>query len=726
MRQLVLILLCMLCAQAAWGQAWVGVIDPSRAIDWSAAGVVGGIPDAGWSQCGTTIAPYGTLGSPGSPAFINSAIAACGANQYVLLGTGTFYLNSRIDFAGKSNTVIKGMGADQTVVKYTTGPGTGCWGLGGGVCIMNGDIQAPAFGNLAGTANWTAGYAKGATSITLSNTTNLQVGDLLLLWQADQPTDPGTIWNCETSGALPDCSQSGGQNGPAGNSQTQTVTVTGISGSTVTISPGLYSPIWGATFNPQAGWPTHLPVMNDGVENLTLDGSLTTDSSGSSGALIFLAWAENCWVTGVRTINNGTPPYRSNIFLYQSAHNTIQSNYAYGSNGSDLSYGVEVGFMSNDNLVANNIMQHTSSAEMMTGGSGNVFTYNFAVDNFYTASQSAPQWEQTDSNPAHSNGTYFQLFEGNVGAKITGDDIHGTSWMTTAFRNYWTGRDGPAKTQNTMVVDEEAYARYYNLIGNVLGEAGFHSTYKDIPASNVDNTGCGTVGNVSIFALGWAGTQACNSAIVYNDTNVAPYLYLWGNYDTVNAAVRFVSAEVPSGLGIYAQPVPSNNKLPTSFYYASKPSWYTDGIGLTAIPYPAIGPDVTGIGSGGLTNIIPAQACFKNSGGDLNYASFQGISSITESGTTATITLSGAAPAAFVRYGSFWISGSTVPGYNRLWQVATVSGSTITFTAYAGLGNESSGQVFANLVKSFNANTCYTGGVAPPPPSGMNARQPRI
>jgi len=32
-------------------QAWSGIISPSRAINWSNAGVIGGIPDASWAQC---------------------------------------------------------------------------------------------------------------------------------------------------------------------------------------------------------------------------------------------------------------------------------------------------------------------------------------------------------------------------------------------------------------------------------------------------------------------------------------------------------------------------------------------------------------------------------------------------------------------------------------------------------------------------------------------------
>src|SRR5277367_3265659 len=70
-------------------QLWTGVIDPARASNWANAGVIGGIPSSTWTQCGSTIAPYN-----GTTDTINNAIAACGANQYVLLGAGTFNLTS--------------------------------------------------------------------------------------------------------------------------------------------------------------------------------------------------------------------------------------------------------------------------------------------------------------------------------------------------------------------------------------------------------------------------------------------------------------------------------------------------------------------------------------------------------------------------------------------------------------------------------------------------------
>jgi hypothetical protein len=94
------------------------------------------------------------------------------------------------------------------------------------------------------------------------------------------------------------------------------------------------------------------------------------------------------------------------------------------------------------------------------------------------------------------------------------------------------------------------------------------------------------------------------------DPLVATTLMRWGNYDVVNNAVRWVASEVPSGLSLYANPVPSTQTLPASFFLSAKPSWWA-----SAIPWPAMGPDVTGGNSSGVAghaNMIPAQVCYLN------------------------------------------------------------------------------------------------------------------
>jgi len=119
MRKLLILLAVLIFAHITGAQSASGIISSSRSITWTSAGFPGtALPDAAWTQCGSTIAAYGSSGTPASPATINSALAACGSNTYVLLGAGTFYLNGSIvvsqSSGRKSNLVLRGSGSNST------------------------------------------------------------------------------------------------------------------------------------------------------------------------------------------------------------------------------------------------------------------------------------------------------------------------------------------------------------------------------------------------------------------------------------------------------------------------------------------------------------------------------------------------------------------------------------------------------------------------------------
>jgi hypothetical protein len=68
------------------------------------------------------------------------------------------------------------------------------------------------------------------------------------------------------------------------------------------------------------------------------------------------------------------------------------------------------------------------------------------------------------------------------------------------------------------------------------------------------------------------------------------------------------------------------------------------------------------------------------------------VSTITEAGTTATLTLTQTAPASFAPGQPLWLTNTSVAGYNHVqWTIGTVSGNVVTFTATAGLGSATGG-----------------------------------
>lgn len=554
-------------------QLWSGVLSPNRAIDWTTAGTT--------IQNRTTVCT--TLSAGASAAQINSAIASCPSGQVVYLNAGTYNLSSGIIFSNKSNVTLRGAGADQTNLVFSAG--NSCNGQGADICIMNGDLNW--VGGPTNTANWTGGYSKGSTSLTLDNTSNLAVGSVIILDQLNDATDPGTVNVCETAGT---CSAEGPAGGERTNrAQQQMVTVTGVSGNTVSISPGIYMPNWRTSQAPGAWW-ANTQASGDGIENLTVNSAADT---GSLSGIVFFN-TNNCWIKGATVLNTN----RNHVWLYQTIHATIRDSYFYGTlNAAAQSYGIE-SYVSSDNLIENNIFQHVTSPVTLNGSaSGTVISYNYSTDDYYTASAGwmmASYW-------LHASGVDSILFEGNEGSGLTGDDIHGTHNFITAFRNYFSGWE-KGKTRQTIPVQLYAGSRYFNIVGNVLGTPGYHDRYEQTVSR-----GAGV--NTSIYALGRSGQKGTN----FSDDHVASTLMMWGNYDVVNNAPRFVSREVPTRLSIYASSIPTSQSLPASFYRSAIPDWWG------RMPWPAIGPDVTGGAlGGGHVYAIPAQTCFTNSSTDPN------------------------------------------------------------------------------------------------------------
>jgi len=597
---LALMLASLVSTAAHAQQLWTGILTPTRATNWSSAGVVGGIP-ARTTTCATL--------NPGATAAqINSALASCAAGQTVLLNAGSYPLSGCIDFGSHSNLTLRGAGANLTLLVFSSS--CSCAGVSTNICAKSSDINYS--GGPSNTANWTGTgpWPVGTTQITLSSTANLKVGSQLILDQISDTSgnqavaDTGAVFTCSaytcTENGGTAGNESGYQRGAGTNAvrdQQQVVNVTAISGSTVTFTPGLRMPNWRASQAPGAWWATN-PISYDGVENLSVDG---TTSSGEFNVQFFNC--QNCWVKGIRSI----APGRAHVIFWNGNHCTARDSYFYSTqNAAAESYGVEEGTAS-DNLIENNIFQAVAAPEMTNSACpGCVYGYNFAVNDWYSPSSA---W---DSNSAYTHSVVdFVLYEGNVADGIYFDLFHGTGQFVTAFRNRYNGQDinnGITANSHTNPFIVYPYHRYINLIGNVIGQTGYHTTYTSLQGSS------GNTQDVSIYVVG-TGTQRC---CLSGDPLTVNSLMRWGNYDTVSAAVRFVTSEVPSSFSdstgnpsVYVNGVPSSQTLPPSFYYSSKPSWWP-----SAKAWPPIGPDVTGgnIASvAGHANTIPAQDCYTNS-----------------------------------------------------------------------------------------------------------------
>jgi hypothetical protein len=605
-----------------YAQQWAGIIAPSRAANWGNAGVTGGNPATGglpsdsWSACATTACTALATPANVTAANINTAIAGAPANTYIQLPAGTFTMSTGLVWNHRSYVELRGQGANQTFLSFTGS--NACQGTAGDICFESSDSNY----NLGPTniANWTAGYAQSANSITLDSVANLQVGFPVTLDQVDDTTDSGDIYICLTQGT---CSYAGsGGASRTGRAQSQMVTVTSISGSgpyTVGITPGLYMPNWASGKTPQAWWATG-PVFYDGVRNLSMD---HTTSNPANGVVFFNCL--NCWISGTRNMMSNIGASETHVRLFISNRITVQNNYFYQTaSTATVQYGVEP-FPSSDSLIQNNIFQSVSAPVPVNGScSGCVIAYNFDVNDWFQPTTWLNQGEFLHSVIDHV------LLEGNEGAGFYSDNSHGTHHFITVFRSAGNGfqqNTASFPSGSTTPIQLDAFSRFFNVIGNVWGSPVLpHAIYQAV------NT---TPTNTEIYIIG-------NGDEIPNDTNTPRTLMRWGNYSNVtqssdtpvSSGIRFVSSEIPSGITNYPNPVPPNDSLPPSFYLASEPSWWA-----SSIPWPAIGPDVTGgnvsiclggtdkaayvtsssqcpsstlANMGGHINAIPALACYLN------------------------------------------------------------------------------------------------------------------
>ncbi len=570
--------ICLYLPTYSHAQLWSGIIDQSRATDWSQAGIPGGIPNR------TTICA--TLNPGATAAQINSAIAACPSGQVVFLNAGTYNLSGSISIA-KSTVTLRGAGPDQTKLVFSSG--SGCGNTTAVVCVSGSGQWSGGPDNLT---TWTAGYAQGTTAITLTSVTNLSVGQVLILDQLDDASDPGNIYVCGTLSCSSEGQAGGGGRGGS-RAQMQFAEVKAINTTTrqVTIAPGLYMPNWRASQSPSAWWANTL-AQNVGIEDLLLD-----NRTAGAGSITVFNNAYKSWMKNIASIGGGS---RSHVDQQYSSNLVVRDSFFWGASGANLSYGIET-WMSGNTLVENNIFQHVTTPLLLGAGAGSVYSYNYATDEYTTN----PAWLYPAAME-HDPGTAMNLYEGNIVPSMMQDTIHGTHNFGAYFRNRLSGVDG-VQTSQTVPLLFESYSRYANIVGNVLGTAGYHTNYQAIYGGSTTNC------NTSIYNMGWGGT-VCSTG-VGNDAITVNTVMRWGNYDTVTGAAQWNASEVPSSLSLYGNAVPADHNLPSSFYLSAKPSFWG------TMPWPAIGPDVSGgniSGVGGHAYLIPAQLCYNNTSKDAN------------------------------------------------------------------------------------------------------------
>jgi chitodextrinase len=673
---------------------WSGILAPSRAINWSNAGLPATLPDGEttvnpWTppirpactsaQAGTTV----PIPSSTSVSTINSAIANCSiANpngSYLLLGSGIFTIDANIQLYNVKNVTLRGSGPMSTTLKITSG---------------NWISMGQAWG--AGSGLFSSDYPAGTTSITLNSVSgNVPAAGMV-----------AGVAQCDTGSGMPPCSgvpvdngsllisgdynayQIGKNSVTTYGHQTQTVWVTGVTNNgggsyTLTISsPGLYMSNWTTASGAKISWqnPTKITV-GVGLEDVTVK---SESNSVNYNVLVDEAYAS--WVKGVRFIGAGA---NSSLGLAGVKSSLIMNNYFVAS--SDLTGHYNYGFFmgsSADNLVLNNISAGGLAAEYRGRNVGNVTAYNLARDGFTPYAETT--WEFD-----HQAFSSFDLFEGNQTSIISEDNTWGTHALNTYFRNYSPCYDTPyvGFSPSPRGFSIGNYQRFENLIGNTIG---------------------------SSQCTGYQGTGFGNAFQIYTgDPLVASTMMRWGNVtvatqssDTpANSGIRFVGNEVPSNLpspnNSFSNFVPATASLPASFFMSTTAhpsggtglSWWKVCTNWNAFPnncalsqtqpFPVAGPEVTG-GSyvNGHAYDIPAAIAWKNLPIDTGYQNSYSIIGSSWSNGIETLTVSGL-PNVTHLMGGFQITGA--PACNSpTGGEFLMTGSTVTTISYALASNPGS------------------------------------
>lgn len=648
-----LLFLLALCSLSAHAQLWSGVLNPvpsngtaactGCAVDWSTAGIPGGIPSGSWTQSGSTIqASACGNGSTDCSATIQTALNACGTDHYVLLGTGTFLLHSHLSVP--SNCALRGSGASATILndEWTGGAGAGLVELGGiqPLCWSSTGCPSPIGESISG------GDTAGSMTISVSKTGTQYyhetIGQFMLIDQAND----GTIVTAD--GAEGDCSDCDlGQTSTGNMAQGQLSIITGCdgitkaghqcsSGSNITISPSLFVDY---THGP-VEIPLPISAQYAGVENLQVY------ANGTSGEPNFeMDECAYCWVSGVEGNYTDADHLDTNFCYHCEVINSYFSN-TFGSGPGPYDHGLRLATKTTLSLVQNNIFERTGVMESEWGAAANVWGYNFKTGGYGDVDVN---YEPADIE-AHGASPQFVLWEGNIVNKVQMDSIHGSTTNDTFFRDWIrganiscnpltgvratvsctpTGVEGKSGIngwwdyQSIIANSIDFLSTFENFVGEVIGSTDMNSLTDEDAGSKLlvrtdvlDYSATADRvydGDAYGFTFGFGNTGDTGSGGLSDDAGCTDSGLSYPCHSVNPATTAFVQgvSYMLDGSTTWVSGV--TQTLPPSFYLAAQPSWWVFPNG-TVSPWPAVGPDVTGglSEAGGHAYLNPAANCFYN------------------------------------------------------------------------------------------------------------------
>jgi len=520
---------------------------------------------------------------------ITTCLTNAASSTAVKLPPGIYYVNGSIYIP--SQKVLRGSGMDNCTqgttpapvagsfggpswslspsFKGDTGAGAACTtlklGASGAVYIVQDQNHTSAIRGTALTLS--SGYTKGSTSITASaGGHGIVANDWIVIYE--QPDTAVPVTATGTYGTCTWC----GESNLANRLMSQIVQVTAVNTNTFTLSrPLFYTFKSGLSpgFRKLTWWG-----QKAGIEDIKIHGFADGGNPLMSATGVLYPWIKN-----VESYNDRDTAKAFHVFTQYIYGGEFRHNFFHGqrATSSDRAYGIAFFFTTTDNKVEDNIVReqrHVTAQE--SGGSGNVFLYNYLDDSVYrygTDWRDGPRWN-------HGAHPYFTLVEGNAATSGGVDHSWGSSSHGLWFRNwFWGDLSGfysypgpPTAFTSTNPSDSFQAVRvdidntYYSLLGNVLGRTGLHTTWS--AATYHPTTGCAN-GSRSVPVVYWVGCDDNGGS--YN-ANAWDTMIRHGNYDYKTVGV----SEWTGG---------ADHTLKASYYYTTKPSFFG------SCAWPPFGPE---------------------------------------------------------------------------------------------------------------------------------------
>lgn len=322
----------------------------------------------------------------------------------------------------------------------------------------------------------TEGLVTGSTSITVTDASDMVVGQLLRIEFEDERDDTRIA-----AGSIPVFGV--GATDGAHGLRKQIVRITNKSGSVLTFNPPI---IQGAETGLGGTCQTALlQVDNANVFDLTID---LIDSENAYGIQLNNNWQFFAYQVEIKNTKNYGIDCGTGSLQCEIRRCYIHDRKVGGSNGAGLLMNQASSFLVEDNI----FYKLAPSLEINSGSCGNVVAYNYFENPYYDHGGGVYYFDiAMDLN--HGPWNSYNLYEGNYTTSAIWDCYFGGGSRDTFFRN-WVHSTYQAEDQVAgYTVAPKRFSFELNFVGNVLGKSGlfgvgFSWGQPNIGNSNSDGT----------------------------------------------------------------------------------------------------------------------------------------------------------------------------------------------------------------------------------------------